>query len=81
MDYSVTTVGSFYKEGEHLENLRELGFEFESTDFEDYDVRRVHSQNITVKIESLKDLRKFVDKYGSIILKEEKIIIYDEIII
>jgi len=78
MDYSVTTVGSFYKEGEHLENLRELGFEFEPTDFEDYDFCHAYSQDITIQIESLKDLREFVDKYGSIILREEQIMIFDD---
>jgi hypothetical protein len=75
MKYTVSTSGNFYTK-EKAENLRELGFQFEPTDYNKYDF--TISGKGEVEINSLEDLNEFVNKYGEVIYSESYLEIYDD---
>jgi hypothetical protein len=73
MKFTLTTSGYFYPVKKVRKKLESLGFTFKKDSKYGY----VICGKPKIYISSLKDLLKFVKKYGDIVLRENDIEIYD----
>jgi len=75
MKFTLSTAGNFYLEYK-AKKLKGLGFKFKRMEGSgDY---MKDDNNPTIEINTLEELMKFIDVYGSIVLDKDAITIYDD---
>lgn len=70
MEFKLDTSGYFYKDKKDHENLKKLGFKFNGNMIDRF-------KTPTININTLTELLEFIKKYGTVIIDEESIEIYD----
>lgn len=79
MKFELTTSGNFYSKSD-IQKLENLGFKFKDWNNKDSLVKadKYKIGESLIEINSLDELINFVKKYGSIVLDENSIEIYDD---
>ncbi len=78
MRFKISTIGAFYNKNEATK-LKTLGFQFETGEFiygKSY--HKIQSPDSWLEIHTLEELTRFIKEYGTIIIDEDTIEIYDD---
>jgi hypothetical protein len=77
MQFKLKTAGNFYPDVSSRAKLEKLGFKFEPSDYKEY-MKADLDDEPTIEITTLDELMDFIKEYGSIVLDEDCLTIYDD---